>query len=161
MLEPEISLDVYSYNSKWYYIIMDRASYGQTIMRMPITGRDTVLDALSMTGGTFFMSSKRHIWVSRPNGQDPKCQQVLPVDWVALSEGGSPATNYQLLPGDRVFVDSNPFINANNRIMQVLAPIQTVFGFTLLGTSVLSSIKSFDLLTKSSPQNTVNFANGN
>jgi protein involved in polysaccharide export with SLBB domain len=160
LLEPEIALDVFSYNSKWYYIVADRAGYGTNVIRLPITGRDTVLDAISMIGGTLPLSSKRHMWVARPNGQDPKCQQILPVDWVALTEGGSPATNYQLLPGDRLYVDSNPLLKANIRLEQVLAPIQTGFGFTLLGTSVLSSIKSFSILTKSNPNNTVNFANG-
>jgi polysaccharide biosynthesis/export protein len=160
LLEPEISLDVYSYNSKWYYIVADRAGFGQSVFRLPITGRDTVLDALSQIGGTQSYSSKRCMWVARPNGEDPKCQQILPVDWMALTKGGSPETNYQLLPGDRLYVASNPLINANNVLTQYLAPIQTGMGFTLLSTSLLSSIKSFELLTKSNPSQTVNFANG-
>ena len=160
LLEPEIAIDVFSYNSKWYYIVADRAGFGTNVIRLPITGRDTVLDAISQIGGTLPLSSKRHMWIARPNGQDPKCQQILPVDWVALTEGGSPATNYQLLPGDRLFLDSNPLLKANTRLEQVLAPIQTGMGFTLLGTSVLSSIKSFAILTKTNPSQTVNFANG-
>jgi protein involved in polysaccharide export with SLBB domain len=160
ILEPEVALDVFSYNSKWYYIIADRAGYGTNVIRLPVTGRDTVLDALSNIGGTLPLSSKRHVWVARPNGEDPKCQQILPVDWVALTEGGSPATNYQLLPGDRLYIDSNPFFKANNYLNMFLAPIQAEMGFDLLAVSVLQSIKSFSLLTKTNPSQTVNFANG-
>lgn len=53
--------------------------------------------------------------------------------------GGSPATNYQLMPGDRLYVQSNPLLLANNRLTQFLAPIQTMLGFDLLATSSVSS----------------------
>lgn len=142
LLAPEISLDVYAYNSKWYYIVMDRAGYGQTVVRLPITGRDTVLDAVSQMYGTLYMSSSKHIWLARPNGSDPKNMQLFPINWPALTQGGSPATNYQLLPGDRLFVKSNPLLNANNRLGQFLAPIEKVFGFTLLGTATVSTIEN-------------------
>lgn len=140
VLDPEISIDVYSYNSKWYYIISDRGGFGQTVVRLPITGRETVLDAMSMMFGVPFYGSPRHIWIARPNGQDPNCQQIFPVDWLALVKGGSPATNYQLMPGDRLFIGANPLIAASNRLNQFFAPIERVMGFTLLGTSVVSSI---------------------
>lgn len=141
LLAPEISLDVYAYNSKWYYVVVDRAGFGQTIVRLPITGRDTVLDAISQMFGTLYMSSNKHVWLSRPNGEDPNNMQIFPINWPALTEGGSPATNYQLLPGDRLFVQSNPLIKANNRLNQFFAPIERVLGFTLLGSATVSSVE--------------------
>lgn len=153
VMKPEISLDVYIYNSKWYYIIQDRAGFGQTIMRLPITGRETVLDALSNTFGTYFMSSNRYIWLARPNGQDPNKFQIFPVNLPAIVKGGSPGTNYQILPGDRVYVQSNPLVKANNRINQAWAPIMTffnnAFGLTLLGNSAVSGIEGTILELKS------------
>ncbi|HTU19291.1 MAG TPA: polysaccharide biosynthesis/export family protein [Gemmataceae bacterium] len=137
--KPEISLDVYSYNSKWYYIIQDRAGYGQTVIRLPITGRDTVLDALSNMYGIGFFNSNRHMWLARPNGKDPNSMQLFPINWPALTQGGSPATNYQLLPGDRLYVQSNPLIKTNNLITQFLMPVERLLGFELLGTSAVSS----------------------
>ncbi|HEY7159171.1 MAG TPA: polysaccharide biosynthesis/export family protein, partial [Gemmataceae bacterium] len=142
LLEPEISLDVYAYNSKWYYVVLDRAGYGQTIVRLPITGRDTVLDAVSQMFGTFYMSSGKRIWLSRPNGKDPSKMQIFPVDWPALTQGGSPATNYQLLPGDRLFVQSNPLISVSNRMSQLFMPIERVMGITLLGAATVSSVEA-------------------
>lgn len=133
LLKPEISLDVYSYNSKWYYIIQDRAGWGQTVMRFPITGRDTVLDALTNMGGTWMMSSNKHLWLARPNGQNPKEMQLFPINWPALTQGGSPETNYQLLPGDRLYVRANPLNTLSMRIMQVIRPIEMTMGFGMLG----------------------------
>jgi polysaccharide export outer membrane protein len=147
LLAPEISLDVYSYNSKWYYIVADRAGYGQTVIRLPITGRDTVLDAISQMFGTLSMSSNKHLWLARPNGQDPNNMQIFPINWAAITQGGCPATNYQLMPGDRLFVQSNPYIKANNRLNQFFAPINDVLGVTLLGAATVSSIQQVGLGT--------------
>jgi polysaccharide biosynthesis/export protein len=141
LVTPEISLDVFAYNSKWYYVIADRAGYGQTIVRLPITGRDTVLDAVSQMYGTLTVSSNKHVWLARPNGEDPNNMQIFPVNWPALTKGGSPGTNYQLLPGDRLYIQSNPFITANNRLSQFFAPIETAFGFTLLGAATSLSVE--------------------
>jgi polysaccharide biosynthesis/export protein len=161
LLAPEISLDVYTYNSKWYYLVMDRAGFGQTIARLPIMGRETVLDALSMMFGTMYMSSNEHIWLARPNGQNPTDMQVFPVNLPAIVQGGSPATNYQLMPGDRLFVQSNPLIKGNNRLNQFLAPIERSIGFLLLGTSAVQSIESTNLLFKNaSSSNTINAVGG-
>jgi polysaccharide export outer membrane protein len=141
LLSPEISLDVYSYNSKYYYLIMDRAGYGQTVVRLPITGRETVLDAVSRMFGTMYMSSNRYVWLARPNGENPKQMQIFPVNWPAISMGGSPETNYQILPGDRLYVQSNPLMKTQNRLMQVLLPIETMLGFTLLGNATVAGVE--------------------
>jgi hypothetical protein len=68
--------------------------------------------------------------------------QIFPVNWPALTKGGSPATNYQLLPGDRLYIQSNPYITDYNRLNQFLAPIERVFGFTLLGAATVSSVEA-------------------
>ncbi len=143
---PEISLDVYAYNSKYYYIVLDGGGYGQQIIRFPVTGKETVLDAISQIYGLPAVSSTRRVWVARPNGGDPCQEQVLPVDWQALTRCGSPATNYQLMPGDRVFVQSDAFIHANNALAKAFAPLERIFGVTLLGTSAVQQIESTVLL---------------
>ena len=144
--QPEISLDVYSYNSKYYYIVMDGGGYGQQVIRFPVTGRDTVLDALSQINGLPYVASTRHIWVARPNGGDPCQEQILPVDWQSLTRCGNPATNYQLMPGDRIFVQSDALIHANNILTKAFAPLERIFGITLLGTSTVQQIESTNLL---------------
>jgi polysaccharide export outer membrane protein len=142
LLQPEIFLDVYAYNSKHFFVIADGAGYGQIVLRLPITGNDTVLDAISQIYGLPQVSSPKRIWVARPNGNDPDALQILPVDWCALTKGGSPATNYQLLPGDRVYLDSNRLIALNNHLAQLFAPIERVLGVTLLGSATVGSIQN-------------------
>ena len=139
--EPEISVDVLGYNSKVYYVIYDGAGYGQTVVRLPITGKDTVLDAISQVQGLSQVASKKHIWVARPAPAHHACLQILPVDWRAITEGGATNTNYQLFPGDRVYVGSDPLIRTDNFLAKILAPVERVLGVTLLGTAVVQNFR--------------------
>ncbi len=147
-LEPQISLDVFSYNSKYYYVIADGAGYGQQILRFPITGKETVLDAVSQIYGLPLVSSKHKIWVARPDPVDFCKQTILPVDWVCLTEGGNPATNYQLLPNDRVYIQSQALITTNNALAKTFAPLERIFGITLLGSSTVQGIQYNVLLSR-------------
>jgi polysaccharide export outer membrane protein len=154
VLKPEIALDVYIYNNNFYYLVMDRATFGQTVIRLPITGRETVLDALSNFGGTWFYSSNYYMWLARPNGQDPTKFQIFPIDWPAITKGGSPLTNYQLLPGDRIYVQSNPFMRWSMRINQFWMPTQSmlgnIFGLALTGNGTVAGIEGTALMFQSS-----------
>jgi Spy/CpxP family protein refolding chaperone len=47
--------------------------------------------------------SGKKVWVARPNSSESG-EQILPVDFAAITHGGSAATNYQIMPGDRVFI---------------------------------------------------------
>lgn len=132
LLKPEIGLDVYAYNSKAFYVIMDGAGYGETVRKLPITGNETVLDAISMLNGLPNVSSKK-IWVARPGNGEGCQEQILPVDWRAITMCGSPKTNYQLFPGDRIYVQSDGLIWFDNMIAKIVSPIERVLGVTLLG----------------------------
>lgn len=138
--EPEISLDVGGYNSKVYYVVINQAGAGMQILRLPITGNETVLDALGLINGLPPIASKDRIWLARPAPPHAGCDQVLPVDLRAIAECGATATNYQLLPGDRVYVQADPLIAADNALAKVLAPVERVLGITLLGSSTVHSI---------------------
>jgi len=133
VLDPEVTVDVLAYNSKAFYIIADGAGYGQQVYRLPITGSDTVLSAISSIYGLPVVASKKYIWVARPTPAHHQCVQILPVDWRAITQAGSTATNYQLFPGDRIYIKSDPLIHADNMIAKFLAPIERILGFTLLG----------------------------
>ncbi|MEI8371883.1 MAG: polysaccharide biosynthesis/export family protein [Planctomycetota bacterium] len=100
---PEPSVDVVAYKDKVYYIITQGASLGDNVRRLPITGNETVLDAISQVNGLSQVSSKK-IWIARPAPHHPGCQQILPIDRNALTQGADMTTNYQILPGDRLFI---------------------------------------------------------
>jgi len=99
---PELSVDVVAYNNKAYYIITQGGGLGDKVRRLPITGNDTVLDAINRLGLSEVYSIK--IWIARRDSQNVGCQQILPVDWKSITQGAQTATNYQLLPGDRLYI---------------------------------------------------------
>lgn len=135
---PQIAVDVYSYNSKDYYVIFQSAALGEQVFRFPYTGNETVLQAIANTNGLAPNCSKR-IWVARPVGNTHK-PVVLPVDWVAITAYGVPHTNYQLLPGDRVFVVESRWVAADGMLARMIAPLERVMGFTILGATTATRL---------------------
>ena len=135
---PDASVEVRQFNSKVFYVITEGAGMGDSIRRVPITGNDTVMDALSAVNGLSQLSSTT-IWVARPAPGGFGCEQVMPVDYEAITHGGSTATNYQIMPGDRVFVAGDSMIALNNWITKMTAPIEKVFGTISLTTSTARS----------------------
>jgi len=104
LLTPEISLKVQAYNSKCFYVIADGADESQNVYRFPNTGQETVFDAVSHIGGIPPQGSTKKIWVARPMPARAGSDQILPVNWQDIIQGGDTETNYQLVPGDRVYV---------------------------------------------------------
>ncbi len=140
--KPEVAVDVLAYNSKVFYVIYDLGGSGQTVARLPVTGNETVLDAVAQLNGLSAVSSTHHIWVARPAPACNGCDQILPVDWCGIVRRGESTTNYQLLPGDRVFVSADPFITLDTRLGRFLNPFERIFGFILLGDSVVVQLHS-------------------
>jgi polysaccharide export outer membrane protein len=138
---PKIAVDVGAFNSKVYYIVMSTESpssnFNQSVSRLPITGNETVLDALSQVNGLNQFSNKHHIWISRPSPDGCGCDQILPVDWDKVTRAADTATNYQVLPGDRIFVDCDKLYATDNAIFKIVSPFERIFGFTTLGVQAL------------------------
>jgi polysaccharide export outer membrane protein len=140
LIKKEMQVDVLAYNSKFYYVITDGGGYGQQVYPIPITGNETVLDALAKVNGLPAVANKRKVWVARATrpGQPYK---ILPVNWLAVAKCGESATNYQIFPGDRVYVDSSPLIKTDSMLAKLYSPILRTFGVTLLGASTVNTIK--------------------
>src|SRR5262249_3257532 len=113
--------------------------YGEQVYRVSITGNETVLDALAQIQGLPPVASKKKVWIARAT---PHGDQIFPVDWCGITKRGSADTNYQLFPGDRVYVDSDPKIQVDSFLAKFFSPIERILGVTLLGSSVVNSIKS-------------------
>jgi protein involved in polysaccharide export with SLBB domain len=85
--------------SKVYYVIGEVNSPGA----FNLQGRETVLDAILQAGGLTANASRENIILSRPT--HPNCPRiVLPVCWKNIVQLGDTATNYQIAPGDRIYV---------------------------------------------------------
>lgn len=138
--DPEVSVEVYAYNSKNYYVITQGGGLGDGVTRFPITGNETVLDAISQISGLTSVSSTR-IWIARPGCTPDGKDQILPVDWCAIAQRGDTTTNYQLLPSDRLYVAANKLVSLDNCLAKVISPIERVLGITLLGSSTVFNLK--------------------
>ncbi len=150
--DPEVSVDVFAYNSKVYYIIMQGAGLGDGVYRLPVTGNETVLDAISHINGLEEVSSKK-IWIARPT-HEPGRTHTLPVSWEAITAQGSHDTNYQILPGDRVFVAEDKMVAFDTTIAKLTAPLERVMGFLLLGTGTATRLSGPVLRGGGNPRST-------
>ncbi|MCA1686959.1 MAG: polysaccharide biosynthesis/export family protein, partial [Planctomycetia bacterium] len=136
-----VFVDVSAYNSKYYYVQGDVAAPG----KMPITGNETVLDAINYAGGLIATAAPNNIRLVRPAPPGACCEQVLPVNIAAIISAGDPTTNYQLMPGDRVVVYRDPIIRGTIFIDRLAAPFQTAINSALQYSFTARSIKSLGI----------------
>jgi polysaccharide export outer membrane protein len=142
LVDPQISVDVFAYNTRKIYIIADGGGYGQQILAIPATGNETVLDAISRAQGLPPTANLHKIWVARPSPAGNPCSQILPVDWKAIVQAGRTETNWQLFPGDRIYIAADPLITVYNYLDKMLAPVERVLGVTLLGATTFQTIRN-------------------
>jgi polysaccharide export outer membrane protein len=113
LLDPRDSatvfVDLTAYNSQVYYVQGDVAAPG----RLPVTGGETVLDALHFGGGVLPSADQSKIRLVRsyPKGSPV---QVLPINYEEITMGTDSSTNYQILPNDRLVVPRHPAYLSGN-----------------------------------------------
>jgi polysaccharide export outer membrane protein len=132
----EVSVEISGYNSKVYYVVTQGAGFGDGVYRFPMTGNETVLDALSQINGLRPASSKK-IWIARPT-DDPNCVERLEVNWEDITANGFARSNYQVLPGDRIFVAEDHLIALDTNLGKILAPIERITGFSIFGVGAVT-----------------------
>jgi polysaccharide export outer membrane protein len=141
--DPQIALDVLGYNSKVFYVVTQGAGLGDRVVILPAKGNETVLDAIGQIQGLESNQSTR-MWVARPGANECDGDQVLPVDWLAVTQRGDTTTNYQLLPGDRLYVSEDKLVAVDTKLGKIISPIERILGVTALGTSTAKEIKFFN-----------------
>ena len=136
-----VFVDVASYNSQVYYVLGDVNASG----RFPHTGNETVLDALQYAGGLDPNASVNNIRVVRPAPPGSSREQVLPVNYAAITQAGDTTTNYQLLPGDRIFVYRDPIVRTTIFVNRLAAPFNTVLNTILTYSFAARNVKSINV----------------
>ena len=94
-----ITVRLVTRQSKVYYVLGDVNAPGA----FPLAGRETVLDAILAAGGLTDRASRANIILSRPTPPD-NCRVVLPICYLEIVQLGDTSTNYQIAPGDRIYV---------------------------------------------------------
>jgi polysaccharide export outer membrane protein len=143
MQAPKVSVDVVGFNSKVVYVVTQGAGLGDRVVLLPSKGNETVLDAIGQIQGLQSNSSTR-MWIARPGENDCGGDQILPVDWLAVTQRGDVSTNYQLLPGDRLYVSEDKLVAFDTALGKFFSPLERVFGVVLLGTQTTQRLVFFD-----------------
>ncbi len=145
-----VFVDVASYNSQVYYVLGDVNAPG----RFPHTGNETVLDALQYAGGLDPNAAVNNIRVVRPAPPGASEAQTLPVNLAAIMQAGDTTTNYQLMPGDRIFVYRDPIVRTTIFLNRLAAPFNTVVNTILTYSFAARNVKSINVPING--QNTTN-----
>jgi protein involved in polysaccharide export with SLBB domain len=93
--------------TKVFYVLGEVNSPGS----FPLSGRETVLDGLMAAGGLTRAAQEKKIILVRPSHPD-NCREVLPVCYPQIVQLGDTHTNYQLRPGDRIYVPSQGMLES-------------------------------------------------
>jgi len=135
-----VYVEVTAYNSKVYYVQGDV----QRPDRFPVTGNETVLDAINYAGGLLPTAAPQNIRLVRPAPAGACCEQVLPVNYTAIVNAGDTTTNYQLLPGDRLVIYRDPIVRTSTFLSRVAEPFQIVTNTILNYALTARSVKIID-----------------
>jgi protein involved in polysaccharide export with SLBB domain len=99
-----VTVRIVSRQSKVFYVLGEVNAPGA----YPLSGRETVLDAIMAGGGVNTRASLRGITLSRPTPPEG-CRIVLPICYEEIVQLGDTSTNYQIANGDRIFVPAKGF----------------------------------------------------
>jgi protein involved in polysaccharide export with SLBB domain len=97
-----VFVDVTAYNSQNYYVQGAVKNPG----KIPVTGHDTVLDAIDYAGSLTPQADHDNVVLYRKEKNGTL--QRLPINVDQIMMGDDPTTNYQLLPGDRLVIPAKP-----------------------------------------------------
>jgi protein involved in polysaccharide export with SLBB domain len=109
---PTAAVDVIASNSKNFFVITRRGSAGDEVAQFRITGNETALDGLAQLGG-LKAANATEVWIARPAPNGIGSEAILPVNLDRIARGDSD-TNYQLLPGDRLYISQDSAAGAAN-----------------------------------------------
>lgn len=95
----EINVRLVNPQSAVYYVLGEVSSPGS----FALLGRETVLDGILEAGGLSDKASQCNIILSRPSAPSG-CRTVMPICYRHIVQLGDTTTNFQLMPGDRIYV---------------------------------------------------------
>ena len=113
-LKNTISARLVNWDSKRIYVLGEVNSPGSFVF----LGSETVLDAILEAGGLNTNANHHQIIVTRPSDCN-SCRTVMQVCYDQVVQLGDTSTNYQLQPGDRVFVPSLTFCEDLKRSLRL------------------------------------------
>ncbi len=131
---PRVGVEVMQFNSKSYFVIAESSAGNGTMHRFPITGNETVLDAIAQLGRIGMMTSKT-IFVGAPHRETAAGIKSCRSIGMKSRHVGRTDTNYQILPGDRVYIVEDRATAVDAFIAKLTNPIQRLLQISSQGTA--------------------------
>jgi hypothetical protein len=76
----------------------------------------------------------------RPAPCGSKDETVMHVQWNAIVRKGHTETNYQVIPGDRIYVNAQPLVATDTALARLISPMERIFGIALLGHTTVQQL---------------------
>jgi polysaccharide export outer membrane protein len=99
-VNTDVSVRLVSHETDRFYVLGEVTAPGS----YPLAGNETVLDALIAAGGVTGQANGHKIILVRP--AEGKKKTILPVCYQSIVQLGDTSTNFQVFPGDRIYVPS-------------------------------------------------------
>ena len=121
-----VLVDIASHNSRFYFVLGEVTAPG----RLPITGRETVLDSIQFVGSLTPDADPQAIKLVRPaRGDQPA--RVYPIDLAAIQDRGDATANLQLFAGDRLVVGRKAAVQQTILVNDAIASRNTMMNSVL------------------------------
>jgi protein involved in polysaccharide export with SLBB domain len=132
-----VFVDLAAYNHTVYYVQGDAAAPG----RLPITGNETVLDALNHAGGLATTADPANIKLIRPgHGGEPS--RIYHINYKAIMEEGDAKSNLQIFPGDRLVIGRHPTVQATVALDRVTAFVNSATNTILTDSYMAKNLRT-------------------
>jgi polysaccharide export outer membrane protein len=121
IVAPDVAVTLVQSNSRRFYVLGQVSRPGV----FPLIGRVTVTEALAQAGGATILASLNTSRLVRPEEDSPGAYAIHYDDIV---KKGDLATNYELQPGDLIYVPPGLPARIGFAIQSIFYPVQAIFG---------------------------------
>jgi polysaccharide export outer membrane protein len=121
IVSPDVTVTLEESNSRRYFIFGEVNRVGG----FPLTGRVTAIEALASAGGGTRFAALNESRLTRPFLEG---QGLYPIHYQDIQERGEASTNYELQPGDVIYVPPNTSARIGYALQIIFFPLQQVIG---------------------------------
>jgi polysaccharide export outer membrane protein len=130
IVSPTVTVELQSSNSRRYYVFGEVNRPGA----YPLVGRVTAVDALAQANGETRLASLNSARLVRGGSEHP---QVFPLRFADITRNADASTNFELRPGDVVYVPPSTSARIGYAISLFFFPLQQIIG---LGTGAATQV---------------------